>query len=63
MKNNKEQVINSILIKETVQEFYGCANDTCPICAEKFIVPSNIQKTGNVIYHLNCYLAVRNNKL
>ena len=63
MKNNKQQVVGCIPMKETVQEFYGCANDTCPICEDKFIAPGNIYKIGNVIYHLNCYLNVRNNEL
>lgn len=63
MDNKKEQIIKCIPLNETVQELYGCVNDSCPICEEKFITPTNIQKTGNIIYHLNCYLKVRNNEL
>lgn len=63
MPNNKQKIVECIPLKETVQDFYGCINDTCPICEKKFTTPTNIQKLGNVIYHLNCYLDVRNNEL
>lgn len=63
MNNNKQRPIECIKANETVQEFYECMNDTCPICNEKIITPTNLQKIGSIVYHLNCYLEITNKAL
>lgn len=63
MDQNKQEVVTCIPTNMSAQEFYGCINDSCPICEDKFIAPGNVYKLGNIIYHLNCYLESRNNEL
>ena len=52
MNNNK---ITTLVLDESFKDFYRVDNDSCPICEEKFITPSNIVILGRAAFHLDCY--------
>lgn len=55
MDNNKQHV-QSIPLDTTPENFYNIANNTCPVCKQEFVTPTNMFIQYGVGVHLNCHL-------
>lgn len=47
--------ISILQLSQSCKDFYGIQNDACPICKDKYTVPCNLVKIGDVGFHLDCY--------